>query len=126
MRWDETRKQRIRSQLIKKITPFMKDVIILRAGKNIFGEYEEDQYVSTVKGYYHKGSGSGESFITNLSNDAANLNKDYKDKLLLIVDDEVKKIKEHDYFKLDDAMYEIIDKGNIEDIVWDTYLKRKE
>jgi hypothetical protein len=44
----------------------------------------------------------------------------------MIVDDEVKKIEEHDYFKLDDVMYEIIDKGNIQDIVWDTYLRRKE
>lgn len=102
----------------------MKDIIILRAGKNIFGEYEEDQYVSTVKGYYHIGSTSVN--IVNNSTDAANLNRNYQDRLLMIVDDEVKKIKEHDYFKLDDVMYEIIDKGNIQDIVWDTYLKRKE
>lgn len=124
MKWDETRKQRIRNQLTKKITPFMKDVIILRTGKNIFGEYEEDQYVCNIKGYYHIGSTSVN--IVNNSTEAANLNRNYQDKFLMIVDDEVKKIEEHDYFKLDDVMYEIIDKGNIQDIVWDTYLRRKE
>ncbi|WP_368488387.1 hypothetical protein [Clostridium sp. BJN0013] len=124
MRWDEARKQRIRNQLTKKITPFMKDVIILRAGKNIFGEYEKDQYVGKVKGYYHTGSTSIN--IVNNSTEAANLNRNYQDRFLFIVDDEVKKIKEHDYFKLDYVTYEIIDKGNIEDIVWDSYLKRKE
>lgn len=77
-----------------------------------------------MKGYYHVGSTSIN--IVNNSTEAANLNRNYQDRFLLIVDDEVKKIKEHDYFKLDDIMYEIIDEGNIEDIVWDTYLKRKE
>ena len=124
MKWDETRKQKIRNQLVKKVTPFMKEVIVLRAGENVFGEYEEDQYVCKIKGYYHTGSTS--TNIVNNSTEAANLNRNYQDRLLLIVDDEIKKIKEHDYFKLDDVMYEIVDKGNIEDIVWDTYLKRKE
>lgn len=124
MKWDETRKQKIRNQLVKKITPFMEEVTILREGKNIFGEYEKDQYVCKIKGYYHTGSTSIN--IVNYITEAADLNRNYQDRLLLIVDDEVKKIKEHDYFKLDDVMYEIIDKGNIEDIVWDTYLKRRE
>lgn len=124
MRWDETRKQRIRRQLVRKVTPFMKEVKILRQDENIFGEKQEDQYVCTVKGYYHTGGTSIN--VVNGSSDAANLNKNYQDRFLLIVDDEVKKIKEHDYFKLDDVMYEIIDRGNIEDIVWDTYLKRME
>ncbi|OAA91256.1 hypothetical protein [Clostridium ljungdahlii] len=124
MKWDETRKQRIRRQLVRKITPFMKEVKILRQDENIFGEKQEDQYVCTVKGYYHTGGTSIN--VVNGSSDDTNLNKNYQDRFLFIVDDEVKKIKEHDYFKLDDVMYEIIDKGNIEDIVWDTYLKRME
>lgn len=124
MRWDETRKQRIRRQLIRKVTPFMKEVKILRQGENIFGEKQKDQYVCAVKGYYHTGGTSIN--VVNGSSDATNLNKNYQDRFLLIIDDEVKKIKEHDYFKLDDATYEIIDKGNIENIVWDTYLKRME
>jgi hypothetical protein len=124
VKWDETRKQRIRNQLIRRITPFMKDVIILRADENVFNEKSDDEYVCTVQGYYHEGGTSIN--VVNYNSDAANLNKNYQDRLLLIVDDEVNKIKEHDYFKLDGVMYEIIDKGNIEDIVWDTYLKRKE
>jgi hypothetical protein len=71
--------------------------IILRTSKNVFGEYEKDQYVCTTKGYYHKGG----TYITNFTNDGANLNRNYEDRLLFILDDEVKKIKDHDYFKLD-------------------------
>lgn len=122
MKWDENKKHKIRQQLIKKVTSFMKDIIVLREGKNAFGEKEEDKYVCTVKGYYHKGG----TYINSLTQDGSNLNRNYEDRLLFIVDDEVTKIKEHDYFKVNDVMYEIIDKGNIEDIVWDTYLKRKE
>ena len=124
MRWDETRKQRIRMQLVRKVTPFMKEVKILRQDDNVFGEKRDDDYVCIVKGFYHMGGTSVN--VVNDSADAANLNKNYQDRFLLIVDDEVKKIKEHDYFKLDDVMYEIIDKGNVEDIVWDTCLKRME
>ncbi|OAA93008.1 hypothetical protein [Clostridium coskatii] len=124
MRWNETRKQRIRRQLVRKITPFMKEVKILRQDDNVFKEKSDDDYVCTVKGYYHTGSTSIN--LVNDSSDAANLNRNYQDRFLLIVDDEVNKIEEHDYFKLDAVMYEIIDKGNIEDIVWDTYLKRME
>ena len=111
-------------QLVRKVTPFMKEVKILRQDDNVFGEKRDDDYVCIVKGFYHMGGTSVN--VVNDSADAANLNKNYQDRFLLIVDDEVKKIKEHDYFKLDDVMYEIIDKGNVEDIVWDTCLKRME
>ncbi|MFL0197277.1 hypothetical protein ACJDU8_17180 [Clostridium sp. WILCCON 0269] len=124
MKWDENRKQKIRNQLVKKVTPFMKEVKVLRSEGNVFGEKGNDQYVCTTNGYYHVGSTSVN--IVNYSTEAANLDKNYQDRLLLIVDDEVKKIKEHDYFQLDDVKYEIINKGNVEDVVWDTYLKRKE
>lgn len=45
MRWDEARKQKIRNQLIRKVIPFMKEVIVLRAGLNVFNEKQKDQYV---------------------------------------------------------------------------------
>ncbi|WP_123053146.1 hypothetical protein [Clostridium sp. JN-1] len=124
MRWDETRKQRIRNQLIRKVTPFMKEVKVLRQGENIFGEKQEDQFVCKVKGYYHAGGTSIN--VVNYSIDAANLNRNYQDRFLIVVDDEVRKIKEHDYFDLSGIKYEIVDKGNIEDIIYDSYLKRLE
>lgn len=43
--WDEARKQKIRNQLIRKVIPFMKEVIVLRAGLNVFNEKQKDQYV---------------------------------------------------------------------------------
>jgi hypothetical protein len=123
MRWDETKKQRIRRQLIRKVTPFMKDIIILRTGQNVFGEHEEDQYVCKTKGYYHP---SRNVFIRDDVNDAGRFLKFCEDKVLFIVDDDVRKIEKGDYFTLDGTQYEILDLGNIEDIIYDTFLKRKE
>lgn len=98
----------------------MKEVTVQRQGENIFGEKQEDDYVCKVSGYYHTST----SFIQNINSDAANLNKTYQDKMLFIVNDDVKKIKEHDYFTLNNIKYEIVDMGNIQDIVYDTSLKK--
>ena len=65
--WDEARKQKIRNQLIRKVIPFMKEVIVLRAGLNVFNEKQKDQYVCTTKGYYHP---SRNVFISDDINDA--------------------------------------------------------
>ena len=100
----------------------LKEVKILRSGENIFREKQDGLYVCTMKGYYHQGSTS----IVNDSTEASNMNKNYQDRFLMIVDDESKKIEEHDYFDLTGIKYEIVDKGNIEDIIYDSYLKRLE
>lgn len=116
---------RIYKQLERK--DLLKEVKVLRDGKNIFGEKDESQnglYVCTMKGYYHQGSTSIN--IVNDSTEASNMNKNYQDRFLMVVDDESKKIEEHDYFNLNGIKYEIVDKGNIEDIIYDSYLKRLE
>lgn len=113
---------RIYKQLERK--DLLKEVKILRKGENVFRENQDDLYVCTIKGYYHKGSTSIN--IVNGSSDASNMNKNYQDRFLLIVDDAAIKIKEHDFFVLDNIKYEIVDKGNIEDIIYDSYLKRLE
>lgn len=116
---------KIYKQLEKK--GLLKEVIILRSGKNVFQEKKDDLFVCKVNGYYHKGSSSGSSSnITNASIDAANINKNYQDRFLLIVDENSLKVQEHDYFIIDNIKYEIIDKGNTQDIVFDIYLKRME
>lgn len=102
----------------------LKEIVILRSGENVFKEKKDDLFVCKVKGYYHKGSTSIN--IINASIDASNLNKNYQDRFLVIVDENTKKINEHDYFILDNVKYEIVDKGNVEDIVYDSYLKRVE
>lgn len=113
---------KIFKQLEKK--GLLKDIVILRAGENVFREKQDDLYVCTVKGYYHTGSTSIN--IINGSTDATTINKNYQDKLLMIVDDSTRKIQGHDYFVLDNVKYEIVDKGNVEDIVYDSCLKRLE
>ncbi|PJI07046.1 MULTISPECIES: hypothetical protein [Clostridium] len=122
MIWNEDRKQKIRNQLIKKVMPFTVKIDILRQQDNVFNEKQDYIKVCTVNGYYHTGT----SYISGFINDSSSLKRSCEDRLLLIVNDDVKKIKEHDRFILDEVMYEIIDKGNISDIVWDTYLNRME
>lgn len=77
----------------------------------------------TTKGYYHP---SRNVFISDDVNDATRFLRFCEDKVLFIVDDNVKKIKKEDYFILDGTQYEIVDLGNVEGIVYDTFLKRKE
>lgn len=122
MIWNEIKKQRIRNQIKNKIKLFLKEVIILRKGENVFHEKQEDLFVCKVSGYLHKGKDS----LVNFSTDASNLNKNYDEKFLLVVDDDSLRIQEHDYFVLNNVKYEIIDKGLIEDILLDTCLKRME
>lgn len=102
----------------------LKEIVVLRAGEDVFGEKQDDLFVCKVKGYYHRGSNSIN--IVNGITDAANLNRNYQDRFLIIVDESTNQISEHDYFILDNVKYEIVDKGNVEDIIYDSYLKRME
>jgi hypothetical protein len=115
---------KIYKQLEKK--DLLKEVSILRGGENVFKEKQEDLFVCKIKGYYHKGSSSGSNNIINASTDASNINKNYQDRFLIIVDETSLEIQERDYFAFDGVIYEIIDKGNTQDIVFDMYLKRME
>lgn len=119
--------QRILISLTKK--DLMKSIIIYRNGKNAFGETQENQYVCTIKGFYHRDKSK-----LNLSfNEGAIVNTGYYEKLLVVVNEESKKIKQDDYFfyKEDisneqdkETKYKIIDKGNIENIVFDMSINR--
>lgn len=98
----------------------LKEIKILRMGKNAYGEKLEDLYVATIKAYYYR-----EKSKINISSDSgATVNINYYDKLLTAFNEESKKIKQDDYFTLDGAEYKIIDTGNVEDIVFDMHLNR--
>lgn len=106
------------NQLSKK--GLLKSVNILRNDKNVFGERVKDLYVCTVKGYYHR----SDLKVTIQSADGGSINGGYEDKLLLTNSEESRKIMRDDYFILDGITYQIIDLGNVEDIVYDMSLKR--
>ena len=110
--------ERIYRQLSKK--GLLKEIKILRNGKNAFGEKQEDLYVCTVEGYYYR----KDSKIIYRLDDAASVNEQYTDKLLVNVNDESLKIKRDDYFYLNDTKFLIVDTNNIEDIIFDMYLRR--
>ncbi|PRR77690.1 hypothetical protein CLLI_22540 [Clostridium liquoris] len=110
--------QRIYKQLYRK--GLLKEIRILRNGKNAYGEKLEDLYVTTINGYYYR-----EKSKINISpGAAATVTANCYDKLLIAYSEESKKIKKDDYFILDGAEFRIIDPNNIENIVLDMYLDR--
>ncbi|EKQ52757.1 MULTISPECIES: hypothetical protein [unclassified Clostridium] len=110
--------EKIYKQLDRK--GLLKEIKILRCGPDIYKENLEELYVCTIKGYYYR----DESKMILSSREAATLNSKYYDKLLISYNDESKKIKQDDYFILDNIKFKIIDTGNIEDIVFDMWLSR--
>jgi len=98
----------------------LKSINILRNGENAFKEKSSDLYVCTIKSYYYKSNLK----LTLKNGDAATVNRGHEDKLLVTFNDESKKIKQDDYFILNDIKYKIIDLGNVEDIIFDMSLER--
>ncbi|MBV1816858.1 hypothetical protein ACIR03_02720 [Clostridium cochlearium] len=111
--------KQIYKQLEKK--GLLKEIKVLRNGKNAYGEKLEDLYVTTIKGYYYR----KENKINISSDTGATINTNYYDKLLVAYNEESKKIKQDDYFTLDGTKYKIIDTGNVEDIIFDMILERR-
>lgn len=110
--------EKIYKQLEKK--GLLKEVNILRIGTNAYKEKTEDLYVCTIKCYYYKNNLK----LTLAFSEAATINHGNEDKLLVVVNDESKKIQKDDYFILDNVKYKIIELGNVEDIIFDMSLER--
>ncbi|MBC2579991.1 hypothetical protein [Clostridium sp. DJ247] len=127
-------KIKISKQILKALTSkgLMKDVVIFRDDKNYYGENKEGLYVTTVKGFYHKGN----SISFNLT-ESASITTNSQEKLLVIYDENSLKIKVNDYFFIEQREFEednktlkkekytILDKGDIEGIVYDMFLERR-
>lgn len=96
----------------------LKSINVLRCDINAFNEKVNDLYVCTIKAYYYKDN----IRIMLQSDEPTSLNTGYEDKLLVMNNDESKKIKRYDYFTLDDVKYKIIELGNVENIVFDMSL----
>lgn len=98
----------------------LRDIRILRNKKNVFGENNGPLEVCNVKGYYYKKNNK----LSISTNTGATTNRNYNDKLLLIINEDSLKINKDDYFLLDNISFKIIDPNNIEDLVFDMYLER--
>lgn len=109
---------KIYKQLEKK--GLLKSINILRNGENAFKEKVNDLYVCTIQAYYYR----KQLKITTISTDSATTNRGYEDKLLVIINDESKKIQTDDYFTLDGQKFKIIELGNVEDIIFDMFIER--
>ncbi|APC41061.1 hypothetical protein [Clostridium estertheticum] len=110
--------EKLYKQLDKK--GLLKEIKILRIGKNAYKEKLNDLYVCTVKGFYYR----KETRINISATESATLNSNYSERVLIIYDEESKKIKQDDYFTLAETKYKIIDTGNAENIIYDMQLDR--
>lgn len=110
---------KIYNQLDKK--GLLTEVTILRVGKNLFNEKSEDTFVCTIKGFYHKGN----SYMEKDTEESTSFVKNNEEQFLVVFNDTSALIQENDYFNLNGINYLIVDKGNVHEIIYDMYLKRK-
>ena len=92
----------------KVIDKFPTYVDIYRNVKNEFGEPGGKDLVCSVKGFYHEGN----TQISAITTDKGQVKRSKQMFLMVIYDEDTVKIKENDYFLLDDVKYIIKDLGN--------------
>lgn len=99
---------KIKPKVKKVIDKFPTHVDIYRDIKNEFGEPERKELICTVKGFYHEGN----TQISSITTDKGEIKRNKQKFLMVIYDDKTIKIKESDYFELDNIKYIIKDLGN--------------
>lgn len=99
---------KIKPKIQKVINKFPTCVDIYRDVKNEFGEPEGKDLICTVKGFYHEGN----TQISAITTDKGEFKRNKQKFLMVIYDDDTIKIKENDYFELDNIKYIIKDLGN--------------
>ena len=99
---------KIKPKIQKVIDKFPTYVDIYRDVKNEFGEPVGKDLICTVKGFYHEGN----TQISTITTDKGQVKRSKQIFLMVVYDDTTVKIKENDYFLLDDVKYIIRDLGN--------------
>lgn len=99
---------KIKPKVKKVIDKFPTYVDIYRDVKNEFGEPEGKDLVCSVKGFYHEGN----TQINAITTDKGQVKRSKQMFLMVIYDEDTVKIKENDYFLLDDVKCIIKDLGN--------------
>ena len=99
---------RIKPKIQKVIDKFPTYADIYRDVKNEFGEPGRKDLVCSVKGFYHEGN----TQISAITTDKGQVKRSKQMFLMVVYDEDTVKIKENDYFLLDDVKYIIKDLGN--------------
>ena len=99
---------KIKPKIQKVIDKFPTYVDIYRDVKNEFGEPVGKDLICSVKGFYHEGN----TQISAITTDKGQVKRSKQIFLMVVYDDTTIKIKENDYFSLDDVRYIIRDLGN--------------
>lgn len=113
---------KIKPKIIKAINKMPTKVTILRDNLNEFGEPNVSFIVCELKGLWHEGS----NMISQITTDKGEVKRERQNFLMVVYDQVSCLIKEGDYFILNDVKYEIVDKGNCNNmnIYFDMLLKR--
>lgn len=99
---------KIKPKIMKVIKKFPSKVTIKRSKLNEFGEPTFDMIVCEIEGFWHDGNNMISQYVSNTG-----VIKREKQNFLMVVYDQVSVlIREGDFFELDGVKYEIVDKGN--------------
>lgn len=100
---------KIKPKIQKVINKFPTYVDIYRDIKNEFGEPGgKDLICENLKGFYHEGNNQ----ISAITADKGEVKRSKQKLLMVIYDEKTIKLKENDYFELDNIKYKIKDLGN--------------
>lgn len=99
---------KIKPKVKKVIDKFPTNVDIYRNARNEFGEPTGEELICSVKGFYHEGN----NMISAITKDKGEIKRNKQQFLMVVYDDETIKIKENDYFLLDNIKYKVKDLGN--------------
>lgn len=99
---------KIKPKVKKVIDKFPTHVDIYRNCRNEFGEPVGEELICSVKGFYHEGN----NMISAITKDKGEIKRNKQRFLMVIYDDETIKIKENNYFLLDNKKYRIKDLEN--------------
>ena len=99
---------KVKPKIQRVIDKFPTYVDIYRDVENEFGEPEGKDLICSVKGFYHEGN----TQISAITADKGQVKRSKQMFLMVICDKDTIKIKESDYFILEDTKYIIRDLGN--------------
>ncbi|TAN64777.1 hypothetical protein WS9_013365 [Paraclostridium sordellii 8483] len=113
--------KKIKPKIQKVINKFPTEVTILRNAKNEYEEPTKPITICNIKGFWHDGS----TMISQITTNGGKIKRDRQYFLMVLYDQVSLLIKEGDFFEHKGVKYEIVDKGNCNnmDIYFDMLLE---
>lgn len=113
---------KIKPKILKVINKFPTKVIIKRSKLNEFNEPIVDMIVCEVTGFWHDGNNMISHYIAT----SGAIKRDKQNFLMVVYDQVSELIEEGDFFEHKGIKYEIVDKGNCNnmDVYFDMLLRR--